>query len=333
MNEKIASPKLSVIIPVYNVNKYVLLAIDSVINQTVKPFEIIIVNDGSTDNSGDLVEKHYGHLSNVNIIHTINQGLGEARNVGTRAANGDFIYYFDSDDLLELNLIAEFNKQFYKDPDIEIYAFSAESFVDDIVQSDLELQVKLPRYRREIEDTFECGEDAFNALSLKELFFPNAWLYIYKRRIQTQNDLFFKPIIHEDEEFTPRLFFSAGKTVVTDSVFFRRRVRAGSIMQTRRSEKNIIGYIRSIEAVEVISATSHNMISRKNLEQRIINNLINIIQVEKELGETLCAETRKESSKVKNKYHNVLTRMAEINFFSYRVLRFLLRKTRVLTIK
>ena len=72
-------PTLSVVIPVYNVSKYVLEAIDSVINQTITPFEVIIVDDGSTDNSGELVEQYYSEIQYVKIIHTHNQGLGEAR--------------------------------------------------------------------------------------------------------------------------------------------------------------------------------------------------------------------------------------------------------------
>ncbi|MBM0546780.1 glycosyltransferase family 2 protein, partial [Klebsiella pneumoniae] len=93
-------PTVSVIIPVYNVKDYVLQAIDSVINQKVKPFEVIIVDDGSTDGSGDIIDANYDQIPFVKIIHTINQGLGQARNEGTMLASGEFIYYFDSDDLL-----------------------------------------------------------------------------------------------------------------------------------------------------------------------------------------------------------------------------------------
>ncbi|HBV4510143.1 TPA: glycosyltransferase family 2 protein, partial [Klebsiella pneumoniae] len=88
-------PTVSVIIPVYNVKDYVLQAIDSVINQKVKPFEVIIVDDGSTDGSGDIIDANYDQIPFVKIIHTINQGLGQARNEGTMLASGEFIYYFD----------------------------------------------------------------------------------------------------------------------------------------------------------------------------------------------------------------------------------------------
>lgn len=75
MNKK-TDRTISVIIPVYNVSQYVLQAVNSVLEQTFQAFEVIIVNDGSTDNSGELLEQHYSKISNVTIIHTENQGLG-----------------------------------------------------------------------------------------------------------------------------------------------------------------------------------------------------------------------------------------------------------------
>lgn len=71
----------------------------------------------------------------------------------------------------------------------------------------------------------------------------------FQKSLQSDNNLFFKRIIHEDEEFTPRLFLKASLTVITNKKYFKRRVRAGSIMQTSRSEKNIIGYLESINTL------------------------------------------------------------------------------------
>lgn len=322
---------LSIIIPVYNVSMYVIAAVDSVINQSIKPYEVIIVDDGSTDNSGRLVEEHYGFLPYVKIIHTENQGLGEARNVGTREATGDYIYYFDSDDILEHGLVEGFYTTLAENPDMEIYAFSAESFLDTLVVSSVSgSQPKLPQYRRDTDSVFADGEDAFNALSAKELFFPNAWLYIYKRRLHVEHELFFKPIIHEDEEFTPRLFFVGGKTVVSDRVYFRRRVRAGSIMQTGRSEKNAIGYIRSIEALESLLPVCKNDESRRYVRQRIINNILNIILIQKKGKVFFNVQTMKDYSAILSKYNNFFTRVAAVNFFTYRALRFLSRRLKLI---
>ncbi|WP_407250618.1 glycosyltransferase family 2 protein [Klebsiella pneumoniae] len=175
-------PTVSVIIPVYNVKDYVLQAIDSVINQKVKPFEVIIVDDGSTDGSGDIIDANYDQIPFVKIIHTINQGLGQARNEGTMLASGEFIYYFDSDDLLMPDLISDFIKIYKENPCIDVFAFSAESFSDEST-SDANIQKdKLPVYKRTIEGVYDTGCNAFVKLSQNGTFFPNAWLYIFKKK-------------------------------------------------------------------------------------------------------------------------------------------------------
>lgn len=93
-------PKVSVIIPVYNVASYIADCLDSVKNQTFKDYELIIVNDGSTDNSLSVIENHAHNFSDIKIITQNNQGLSAARNNGVSAAMGDFIFFLDSDDYI-----------------------------------------------------------------------------------------------------------------------------------------------------------------------------------------------------------------------------------------
>ncbi|HHQ4314490.1 TPA: glycosyltransferase family 2 protein, partial [Serratia fonticola] len=246
---------VSVIIPVYNVRQYLGEAIDSILSQTMQPYEVIIVNDGSTDGSGEYLEKHYGHVNTVKIIHTNNQGLGEARNEGSRYASGDFIYYFDSDDIADLSLLQNFSTALCKDKEIDIFCFSASSFLDPNSAMSSH-PPSLPTYKRSSDMAFPDGISAFNCLSMLGSFYPNAWLYIFRRSLIVDNSLSFKAIIHEDEEFTPRLFFCAQKIIVSPLVLFRRRVRAGSIMQTNRTEKNVVGYIESVKSLMVLKESA-----------------------------------------------------------------------------
>lgn len=308
MNKK-THKSISVIIPVYNVSQYVLQAVNSVLEQTIQPYEIIIVDDGSTDNSGTLVEQHYGDISYVTIIHTENQGLGEARNVGTRVATGDYIYYFDSDDILENKLFEDFNNALDKHGDADIFAFSAESFVDDIKASSAQPR-KLPQYWRDENVIYANGISAYCGLSRKGAFFPNAWIYLYKRELQVTNDLFFKPIIHEDEEFTPRLFFVAGKTIVTDKVYFRRRMRLGSIMHTKRTEKNVIGYIESIYALESLLSEHDNLVSNY-LRARIVSHLISIQIIKVNNSLILSKTVESEFERLCQTYHSFFLVLAK----------------------
>lgn len=96
-------PKLSVIIPVYNVADYLDKCLWSVTNQTLKELEIIVVNDGSTDNSLSVIEKYAENDKRITVINQSNQGVSVARETGLLACSADYIHYLDGDDFLELN--------------------------------------------------------------------------------------------------------------------------------------------------------------------------------------------------------------------------------------
>ena len=96
--------KISVIVPVYNVEKFIKRCLDSIINQTMRDLEIILVNDGSTDNSGKICDE-YAQLDNrITVIHKENGGLSSARNTGLDVATGEWIAFVDSDDYIEKNM-------------------------------------------------------------------------------------------------------------------------------------------------------------------------------------------------------------------------------------
>ena len=101
-NEEI---KVSVVIPVYNTEKYVREAVESIMNQTLRELEIIIINDGSTDNSLQVVEELAAADSRIQVYSQTNQGGSVARNAGIARAYGKYIYFMDSDDLLEKETI------------------------------------------------------------------------------------------------------------------------------------------------------------------------------------------------------------------------------------
>ncbi|WP_052119914.1 glycosyltransferase [Inquilinus limosus] len=245
-------PRLSVVIPAYNVEKYVKAAVDSVVGQSSPADEIVIVDDGSTDRTGQIVEELYGQLPHVRIIHTRNGGLGAARNVGTAAATGDFVYYFDSDDILADGLFADFRATLQAQPDLDLFCFSARSFLDDGNHGAGPL---LNQYRQRTEGPFPTGEDLLNFQVGRRNYLPTSWLYIHRRTVSQQHGLEFLPIIHEDEEHTPRLFVRCGRTFVRDKEYFLRRVRADSIMTRRKSERNIHGYYRAVKALETMLRT------------------------------------------------------------------------------
>lgn len=109
---------VSVIIPVYNVEKYLPKCLDTVINQTYKNLEIILVDDGSPDNSGKICDEYAGKDSRIKVIHKENGGVSSARNVGINTTKGNWIAFIDSDDWIEENYVEELLKNTSKDIDI-----------------------------------------------------------------------------------------------------------------------------------------------------------------------------------------------------------------------
>lgn len=105
---------ISIIIPVYNVEKYIKESVDSVINQTASDFEIVLVDDGSTDNSGKICDEYGARDSRIKVVHKENGGLSSARNSGVEVATGDYVLFLDSDDYISSNYIQRMNEELQK---------------------------------------------------------------------------------------------------------------------------------------------------------------------------------------------------------------------------
>ena len=115
---------ISVIVPVYNVESYVAECIESIQNQTYMNLEIILVNDGSTDNSGDICDQYATYDERIKVIHKENAGVSAARNTGIEAANGDYIAFVDSDDYIAPNMYEDMLR-ILKENDLDILECTA----------------------------------------------------------------------------------------------------------------------------------------------------------------------------------------------------------------
>ena len=126
------SKLVSIVVPVYNVEKYLERCVDSLINQTYKNIEIILVDDGATDNSGELCDKLLFKDSRIKVFHKLNGGLSDARNYGINQATGEYLLFVDSDDWVENEIVEKlYNSIEQNSADISVCGFN--DLVDDTI--------------------------------------------------------------------------------------------------------------------------------------------------------------------------------------------------------
>lgn len=237
--------ELSIIIPAYNVENYIKECIDSVLNQNLKDYEIIIVNDGSTDKTAEIIEV-YKNIENIKVINQKNMGLSAARNEGLKNAIGKYILFLDSDDFIEKDAISECIN-YIKEKKLDILAFNYWNYFN---EKNIYLEKRL-----KIEKEIFSGLDylKFN-LSFKS--YPMAWLNIYSHEFLYKNKLFFKEgILHEDVEFNVRLLTKVEKMSFLDVPLIYYRHREGSITKKRlRRRESYIEilktYLKEMDEIE-----------------------------------------------------------------------------------
>lgn len=219
--------KISVIIPVYNVEKYIHECIDSVINQTYTNLEIILVDDGSTDSCASICDAYAKKDSRIRVIHKENGGLSDARNAGLEIATGKYIGYVDSDDYIAPDMYECLLKA-CEENDAEIAICRFHIFIDK-VQTDGNIIKGNKIYNsKEILSAYidENGE---------ELITPSAWSKLYQREC-IKGLQFPKGKLCEDIVYTTKAFYNAKKISYVDRELYFYRNRPGSIM----TEKSVI---------------------------------------------------------------------------------------------
>ena len=217
---------VSIIIPCYNTAKYIDECIRSVLCQSVLPDELIIVDDGSTDDTLEVLNAYKG-MEGLTIISTPNRGLGAARNTGAKRATSEYILFLDSDDKISHDLINRFWEESLVTKELELFVFSFQAFDS---KTGLLRDDKSHIYSREYQGSGPC---VLENLLRENQFHSAAWSMILKRKCINWHSSGFKRILHEDEEFTPRIFLKSGHAKVTTFVGYYYRVsRPNSIMST-----------------------------------------------------------------------------------------------------
>lgn len=246
--EEIKDPLLSVIVPVYNVEDYLSKCIDSLIVQTLKDIEIILVNDGSIDKSGDICDKYRLKDNRIKVIHKENGGLSDARNVGIDIARGKYISFIDSDDWIEPKMF-------------EILYSLAIKNEADIVQGDY---IKVYDENVIVNNISERITKYNSEQILNELYGPNyiktviVWNKIYKRELF--NEIRFpKGKLCEDEFTTYKILHNANLIIDTNIPMYYYRQREGSIMNSNFN-------IRRLDGLEALKERKEYFIRNKLTE-------------------------------------------------------------------
>ena len=213
-------PLVSVIVPVYNVEKYLSRCLDSLINQTLKNLEIICINDGSKDNSIKILEEYSQKDNRIIILNQDNAGLSAARNNGMNHAKGEYIGFVDSDDWVNLN----FFEKLYN---------AAKKYGCDIAAADfIREHPKRKKKRLNIteEKVYQRPEEKY--LICKTYREGCVWNKIYKTEfLKSINLNFVKGMYYEDRDFTARSLYFSDKLVTVPDTFYRYFVNPKSIVK------------------------------------------------------------------------------------------------------
>lgn len=199
------SVKVSYVVPVYNVEKYVKACVDSILAQTISDFEVILINDGSTDSSPKILEKEYCNDSRVRILNQKNQGQGVARNYGVSIAAGEYIQFVDSDDTLEPNMTELLLKEAEEtEADITVCAYYNLNTYKNLT------------YIRRLNSEYDLTDLGGIYLQMtKEQLSYSPWNKLYRRDFI--KDVKQKPVSPgQDAEFNLRLFAKQPKLAYVD---------------------------------------------------------------------------------------------------------------------
>ena len=262
--------KISIIIPVYNVEKYLEQCLNSIYELNLTDKEIILVNDGSTDNSLKILEKYQREYpQNTKVITQVNQGLSEARNTGVRNACGEYILFIDSDDFIN----PEVTENLLNNAILDKVDILIGDFIEYYSDSDLK-NIK----NRKIDYSSENNGLYFIEVEIKNnCLRPNVWKNVYRRNFLIENNIFFKKgLLHEDNLFTPIVFYYAKKVKYFGGppFYYYRLNNFNSIMKT----KNKKNYQHTLYIIDtIIDFCEKNNIKNVYFNKNILGLYTNVI--------------------------------------------------------
>lgn len=227
----------SVVVPVYNVEKYLKTCIDSILNQTFKDFELILVDDGSTDSSPQICDEYAKNDVRIRVLHKPNGGLSDARNTGLKSSCGKYLIFIDSDDYWDDNCSLEKINKLILSNNADVVTWRFKKYIEDDLRIE-NVGFDLP------------SEYDYSALIKSKNLVVSAWNKAINRKLFEENDLMFREgVFSEDVEWCARLLIVSKSFLPSNLNFYVYRQRKGSITHSIK-EKNINDLKSHIENVE-----------------------------------------------------------------------------------
>ena len=243
--------KLSIIVPVYNVEAFLNKCVDSLLDQDLpaSEYEIILVDDGSTDSSGALCDTLAAEHGNIRVIHQRNRGLSGARNAGIASAAGAYVQFVDSDDYLEPNVLGVLLRQL-EDDRLDILRFNYQNVNEagEVFEPN--------KYAKPFVDFSEEVCDGVTFLNERLGYACYACQFMVRTSLLKQEGNGFKEgIYYEDVEWTPRILLQAGRAASTGKIVYNYLFRTGSIARNtdiNKKRKALRDKLSILEGFEVL---------------------------------------------------------------------------------
>lgn len=219
---------LSIIIPCYNSDRFIAKTLDMLINQGLQSCEIIVVNDGSTDRTAEIVSEYTRKYSNIDLVNKRNEGVSVARNTGINVANGEYIHFLDSDDTLSPGTLTFFKETIGANPDTEMFAFGYKSYRDGRI-------LKKYIYKKFDKKNFSAKE--IQKAFLTKKICVHICSSLYKKDFLINNKLYFTPGVRigEDVEFILKALTFVSVSHYEARCCFIYQMRDDSVMQGYKS--------------------------------------------------------------------------------------------------
>lgn len=292
-----SDPKISVIVATYNVEDYIEETMDSLLGQTFPPSEIVIVNDGSTDGTLALVNSKYADDSRVKVITQENQGVGAARVTGFNAATGDYLFFCDPDDVVDLNLFEGLKTAVNENADLELYYFSKRSFVDSNGERNYLRRNTAPSR----EGWFSKGVELLEDLIVSNKYKATTWQYIFKKTMTERFEVTFKGRAHEDQLFSMNVYLNSKLCYATQADRYFQRVRQGSLTNSVKDEHHVLtSYEAYRDTLTALKAHLHHFgrkrqVAMAYMRRGVTWTIKGCVRNRVRLPHRFCALTRKDS--------------------------------------